>query len=1023
MRSVIPVLLAGVLALSPAIPTAASSHDKGKEKNDSEQVVAKPFHPAVMKGKVHGTTKLRASVQDDLHLAVKISNEAIKAKVGEAVPSDRTVTNPYVSGTDLSGVDEKINKFVMVYVLDEDDEIVDFKQIELKKSDIQKEEWNLVWEDEFNGESINEEKWNFVQGGGGYGNNEWQNYTNREKNARVEDGSLVIEAHKENFGGNDYTSAKLTTQNKGDWTYGRYEIKAKLPKGQGMWPAIWMMPTDYELYSDWPATGEIDIMELLGHDPDTVYGTLHYGKPWKNTGESYDLPVGDFSDEYHTFTLDWEPGEFRWYVDGILYAKQNDWFTKNENEAAAYTYPAPFDRDFFLQLNLAVGGNWPGYPDESTNFPNKMLVDYVKVYELDGDYREAGERPVTEETVEDLREPVDGDYVYNGQFDTDLEYWDFQPFEPSDLFGGAGDVTVVDGEANVTISDPGDQPYAIQFVQPNVPLENGERYKLSFDARSSGDRGMVVNVSGPEQGFARYLSDKNVALSSNNETFSYEFEMENGTDPHSRIEFNMGQSSDLPVWIDNVSLVKLPKDPNASKKVLPTGNYIYNGTFDQGDDRMVFWNVDQDGKAKASASVGEAIPSREMTIDIKKSNELEDVRLSQDNLNVEEGVYVLTFDAKADEARSIGVRLTDKARSQEYVRDENISITEEMSSYQVMIDMKETDSKTVFEFLLGGSSRSSVTIDNVEMKRVAPPVTIEGVTKVEAEDFQSMSGVQIGEDGKSVGWIDEGDWMQYAVDVKKEGNYTVRYQVASGRDGANVTLLSKAGNVYDGTREMGEILVEEADQLTSIDVPQTGGWGTWKTVTNTIYLEKGLQTLQVNAANLNIDWLFFSPEQTDTETVVRNGDFSDGLTNWGSWWGDQWSGTAEGEITHEDGQMKIVVSKTGEQSYSPQVFQENLFLEEGQTYKVSFDAKATVAKDINLVIGEPLTSDPWFIPFMETKKVSIGEEIETHLFTFQMDQATSANGKIVFEVGKIDGVATPSTIVLDNVEIVPVTTR
>ncbi|WLR58292.1 carbohydrate-binding protein [Guptibacillus hwajinpoensis] len=438
---------------------------------------------------------------------------------------------------------------------------------------------------------------------------------------------------------------------------------------------------------------------------------------------------------------------------------------------------------------------------------------------------------------------------------------------------------------------------------------------------------------------------------------------------------------------------------------------------------MVFWNVDQDGKAKASASVGEAIPSREMTIDIKKSNELEDVRLSQDNLNVEEGVYVLTFDAKADEARSIGVRLTDKARSQEYVRDENISITEEMSSYQVMIDMKAIDPKTVFEFLLGGSSRSSVTIDNVEMKRVAPPVTIEGVTKVEAEDFQSMSGVQIGEDGKSVGWIDEGDWMQYAVDVKEEGNYTVRYQVASGRDGANITLLSKAGNVYDGTRGMGEILVEEADQLTSMDVAQTGGWGTWKTVTDTIYLKEGLQTLQVNAANLNLDWFLLSPEQSASDTVVKNGDFSNGLTNWGSWWGDQWSGIAEGEIAHEDGEMKIVVSKTGDQSYSPQVFQENLFLEEGTTYTVSFDAKASVARDINLVIGEPLTSDPWFIPFMETKKVSIGEGIDTHSFTFQMDHASSANGKIVFEVGEIEGDATPSTIVLDNVEIVPVTTR
>ncbi|MDP4552182.1 carbohydrate binding domain-containing protein [Alkalihalobacillus macyae] len=1016
MRSVIPVLLAGVLALSPAIPTAAASHDKGKEKNDREQVIAQPFHPAVMKGKVHGTTKVRASVQDDLHLAVKISNEAIQAKVGEDVPGDRTVTNPYVSGADLSGVDEEINKFVMVYVLDKDDEIVDFKQIELKKSDIQKEEWNLVWEDEFNGESINEDKWNFVQGGGGYGNNEWQNYTNREKNARVEDGSLVIEAHKEDFGGNDYTSAKLTTQNKGDWTYGRYEIKAKLPKGQGMWPAIWMMPTDYELYSGWPATGEIDIMELLGHDPDTVHGTLHYGKPWKNTGESYDLPVGDFSDEFHTFTLDWEPGEFRWYVDGILYAKQNDWFTKNENEAAAYTYPAPFDRNFFLQLNLAVGGNWPGYPDESTNFPNQMLVDYVKVYELDGDYREAGERPVTQETDEDLRDPIEGDYVYNGQFNTNLEYWDFQPFEPSDLFGGIGEVAVVDGEANVTITDPGDQPYAIQFVQPNIPLENGERYRLSFDARSSNDRGMVVNVSGPEQGFARYLSDKSVALSSNYESYSYEFEMENGTDPHSRIEFNMGQSSGLPVWIDNVSLVKLPKDPNASKKVLPNGNYIYNGTFDQGSDRMVFWELDQVGKAKATTSVGEAIPDREMTIDIKKSSKEGDVRLSQDNLNVEEGVYVLTFDAKADDARSIGLRMTNHARAKDYVK-ENISITDEMSSYQVLIDMNETDSKTVFEFLLGGSKRSTVTIDNVEMKRVAPPVTIEGFTKVEAEDFQSMSGVQVGEDGKSVGWIDDGDWMQYAVDVKEAGTYTVRYQVASGRDGGNITLLRKSGNVFDGTLGMGEIPDDQADEVTSLAVEQTGGWGNWETVTDTIYLDKGIQTLQVNAANVNLDWIAFAPEQTENDSVVRNGDFSNALTNWGSWWGDQWSGAAEGEVVMEDGQMKLVVTKTGDQSYSPQVFQENLLIENGRTYTVSFDAKSSVARDINLVIGEPLSQDPWFIPFMGTKQISIGTEMETHTFTFEMQKATNVNGKLVFEVGKVNGASVPSTITLDNVAI------
>ena len=402
---------------------------------------------------------------------------------------------------------------------------------------------------------------------------------------------------------------------------------------------------------------------------------------------------------------------------------------------------------------------------------------------------------------------------------------------------------------------------------------------------------------------------------------------------------------------------------------------------------------------------------------VKKSSELGDVRLSQDNLNVEEGVYVLTFDARADKARSIGLRLTDESRSQDYVKEESVAITSEMSSYQVILDMNEADSKTAFEFLLGGSSRSSVTIDNVEMKRVAPPTIIDGVTKVEAEDFQSMSGVQVGEDGKSVGWIDEGDWMQYAVDVKEAGTYTVRYQVASGRDGGSVTLLSKLGNAYDGSRGMGEIPVEEADQQTSVDIAQTGGWGVWKTVTDTIYLEEGLQTLQLAAPNVNLDWMAFAPKKASGESVVMNGDFSNGLENWGSWWGDQWSGFAEGEVVHKDGQMEVIVDKTGAQSYSPQVFQENLLLENGREYTVSFDAKSTEAREINVLIGEPLSSDPWFTPFMDTKVISIGEEMTNHSFTFEMTNDTNLNGKLVFEVGKINGMSVPSTITLDNVMI------
>ncbi|MDR4888382.1 family 16 glycosylhydrolase [Fredinandcohnia sp. QZ13] len=255
--------------------------------------------------------------------------------------------------------------------------------------------WKLVWSDEFDGNSLDESKWNYVQGGGGYGNNELQNYTNRPENIRIDNGNLVVEARKENYQGNQYTSAMLDTKNKGDWTYGRFEIRAKLPEGKGMWPAIWMMPTSNE-YGGWPVGGEIDIMELLGHDPGKIYGTIHYGNPHVHSGGNYTLPDNQkFSDDFHTFSIEWAPGEIKWFVDGNLYATKNDWFSKSNNEVVEYPYPAPFDQDFHLRLNLAVGGDWPGNPDVTTDWstPKQMLVDYVRVYSYNGQYPEPGPRP------------------------------------------------------------------------------------------------------------------------------------------------------------------------------------------------------------------------------------------------------------------------------------------------------------------------------------------------------------------------------------------------------------------------------------------------------------------------------------------------------------------------------------------------------------------------------------------------------------------------------------------------------
>lgn len=240
-------------------------------------------------------------------------------------------------------------------------------------------EWKLVWQDEFDGGQIDPAKWQFEVNARGGGNNELQYYVTN--NAQVQDGLLLIEARKEAYAGPEgtraYTSSRLRTKGLADWKYGRFEIRAKLPTGQGYWPAIWMLPTD-NVYGGWPHSGEIDIMELIGHKPDMVHGTLHYANRQRKHayhGTNTTLAVGTFADAFHVFSLDWEPGVMRWYLDNQLYQTQTHW-TSGTN-----TFPAPFDQRFHLILNLAVGGNWPGNPDAKTVFPQALIVDYVRVYQ------------------------------------------------------------------------------------------------------------------------------------------------------------------------------------------------------------------------------------------------------------------------------------------------------------------------------------------------------------------------------------------------------------------------------------------------------------------------------------------------------------------------------------------------------------------------------------------------------------------------------------------------------------------
>ncbi|MFZ4542899.1 MAG: family 16 glycosylhydrolase [Saprospiraceae bacterium] len=235
--------------------------------------------------------------------------------------------------------------------------------------------YKLSWSDEFNGNSLNTADWNFDIGTGnnGWGNEESQYYTNESDNVYFRNGKLVIEAIKEKYQGKEYTSARLNTKKKREFLYGRIDIRAKLPRGQGIWPAIWMLGANIDQVS-WPVCGEIDIMELLGQNPSKVYATLHHSPQGIQAQGVYNLTGGKtFSDEFHVFSLDWDLDKITILLDDKVF------FTTTKSKLNANPYP--FNAPFFFILNIAVGGKWPGYPNASTVFPQRMEVDYVRVFQ------------------------------------------------------------------------------------------------------------------------------------------------------------------------------------------------------------------------------------------------------------------------------------------------------------------------------------------------------------------------------------------------------------------------------------------------------------------------------------------------------------------------------------------------------------------------------------------------------------------------------------------------------------------
>lgn len=346
----------------------------------------------------------------------------------------------------------------------------------LTEADLLKQGYQLKWQDNFDGNFLNRADWNVELHEKGWVNSEWQEYVDSDKNIQVKDGKLLIKPVEtvNADGTRSYTSGRINTQGKHDFKYGYFECRAKVPTGKGYLPAFWMMPTDENLYGQWPKCGEIDIMEVMGQETNKAYGTIHYGEPHDQSQGTCTVDVkNNFADQYHTYACDWEPGKITWYIDGVKFHEESDWFSAKSGQGEV-AYPAPFDQPFYMILNLAVGGSWVGYPDDSTTYADQQFaVDYVKVYQKDS-YDENVEKPVKNVI---LREPdTTGNYINNGDFSIAENLSDDKNWKFLTTLDGDGKAEIKNHEMVISTVNMGTADYSIQLVQPDVPLQKGGTY-------------------------------------------------------------------------------------------------------------------------------------------------------------------------------------------------------------------------------------------------------------------------------------------------------------------------------------------------------------------------------------------------------------------------------------------------------------------------------------------------------------------------------------------------------------------
>ena len=892
-----------------------------------------------------------------------------------------------------------------------------------------KDDLTCVWQDEFEYEGVPDtSKWKYQTGKGnnGWGNNELQYYTDNTTSADtaiVEDGHLKIKAYNN---GSGWKSARLNS--KQSWQYGYIEARMKITDRPGAWPAFWMMPQGR---ADWPACGEIDIMEVMGQETNKAYGTIHYGEPHDQSQGTYTVSEkNNFADNYHTYACEWEPGKIIWYIDGVKFHEESDWFSAKSGQGEV-TYPAPFDQPFYMILNLAVGGSWVGYPDATTTYDDQQFaIDYVKVYQKDR-YDENVTKPVKNVT---LRDPdAKGNYINNGDFSVQEDLTDDVNWKFLTTLDGKGNAEIKDKKMVISTQNAGTADYSIQLVQPNVPLQKGGIYKVTFEAYADEARSMITDISGPDHNYTRYFADTKVDLGTEKHTYTYDFQMTGSDDANGRLEFNLGNTSPTAkVYLSNIRIEKTGYEEikeDTTKKALADGNYVYNGSFQEGTGRLKYWEITK--PENVTADVTNLEDGRRLKVTSPAGTENGKVLVGQSDLALTAGTdYELSFRAQAEEAKQMKVTVA----GQEKVFD----LTTEEKNYSVKFKTAEslTDKNLSFDLGLG----TTVYLDDVRIDEdslikngsfnaglagfeaycyTPSNVTyvVDSLNEDNAADFTiNDTGdadwhIQLKQTGVK---LEKGQWYRLSLKMKSSIDRNVSYALQ--RDGSThkntdgtedwtpycqktVALTSEYQTI---TKEFQMTEDTDPDTIFNIAMGAVGGKQIKKQhriCIDDIVLEK------IAAPEMK-------PEEAG-KNLLKNGDFSNETDNWNIW-GIKAPGEAKTDIA--DHAIVYHISNAGTEEWHVQLKQSGLTLEKGCKYLVTFKATSTAARTIKLAIMS--TKYAWYGG--ADIQLSANNEKEV-VCEFTMSKETDSNADFVISMGKINDEDTPaSDITLSDFSLVKV---